>query len=614
MSTTHESPPVTGPAAPHGAGSVPGPLRKPVRDRGTAQDPRPHAAAAREEAGAAGTPVVRIELAGWEQVMLALVLLLGVAMAGIGLASSYRAVADKARLDWGWAEHAWMLPVAVDVSIIAYGLGHLLLIRFERPAAWVRLLPVGLTALTIWLNWNTGANVGGKVSHAGVVIVWVGFTEYAAHLYGAHIAKLKGTARDTVPVRRWILQPYGTAVITRQMSLWDLTYREALELHRQRKVYVKRLTQRHGKKWRTAATADELLPVGLARWGITVQEALDRPAVEDAADAVRVHEAGVRARALALQVEEEAATEALRAVQRQAAIDAARARAEAQRLLAEAERTTAQAQARTAADAVVRAAEAAVRIEEARATAETRRLEAEALAQAEKVAAAAEAEAAEIRRKEAEAQLRWQTEQDAFTREAAEAARLAELESARTVAEARDAIAREAAERDAELSRIHRGRAEADQAAADLKRETAVRLAQAAEAETAAAVQQAKALVQQSEAKRITQENEAAAARAGAEAAEHKRLLDEALEAAAVAQGRARRTPQEREAYTVAQLMRDHGEKAVTISYVETALKLTHTTAQDRHKRARTILAEGLLDTPATATHEPGTAGAGAQE
>ncbi len=536
------------------------------------------------------------------------------AMASIGLASSYRAVAEKAKVDWGWAEHAWMLPVAVDVSIIAYGLGHLLLIRFERPAAWVRLLPVGLTVLTIWLNWSTGDNVGGKVSHAGVVIVWVGFTEYVAHLYGAHIAKLKGTVRDTVPVRRWFLQPVGTAVITRQMALWELTYSEALELHRQRKVYVKRLTQRHGKKWRTEATADELLPVGLARWGITVAEALDRPALEDAADAVRVHEAGVRARALALQVEEERATEALRAVERKAAIAAAEAQAEEKRLLAEAKRIKAEAEARTAADSVVRAAESAVRIEGARATAEAKRLESEALAEAEKTAAAAQAEADRIRRQNEEDQLTWQTAQRRRQREEDEKEELARLEAARTADEARDAMKKNAAERDAELSQIHRERAQADQAAAEAKKREAVQLAQAAEAKRLASVRQAEALVQQAEAKRIAEENEAAAARAAAEAAEQQRLLSEALEAASVAQGRARRTPQEREAYTVAQLIRDKGESVVTISYVQTALGLTHTTAQDRHKRARTILADGLLDTPATRTDEQGAAGAGAQE
>ncbi|WP_329501481.1 DUF2637 domain-containing protein [Kitasatospora herbaricolor] len=613
MTTTYESPPpAAGPAAVNGsrrAGSRL--LRKPglpAQEGGAATAQKPPAPGA-----SAPVAAVRVELAGWEKGMLGLVLLLGMAMAGIGLASSYRAVADKARIDWGWADHAWMLPVAVDVSIIAYGLGHLLLIRFERPAWWVRLLPVGLTVLTIWLNWNTGANPGGKVSHAGVVIVWVGFTEYVAHLYGAHIAKLKGTVRDTVPARRWILQPYGTAIITRQMALWDLTYTEALELHRQRKVYVKRLTQRHGKGWRTAATADELLPVGLARWGITVDEALDRPAVEDAADAVRVHEAGVRARALALQVEEERATEALRAVERKAAIAAAEALAEEKRLLAEAKRIKAEAEARTAADAVVRAAEAAVRIEEARATAETQRLESEALAEAAKVAAAAEAEAAAIRRQSEEAQLTWQTAQRRRQREEAEEERLAELEATRTADEARDEMKRIAAERDAELSRIHQERAQADQAAAEAKKREAVQLAEAAEAKRLAAVRQAEVLVQQTEAKRIAEENEAAAVRAAAAAAEQERLLAEALEAAAVAQGRARRTPQEREAYTVAQLMRDHGEGVVTISYVQTALGLTHTTAQDRHKRARTILADGLLDAPATGTDD-GAAEAGAQE
>ncbi|MGW2547962.1 DUF2637 domain-containing protein, partial [Kitasatospora sp. NPDC001574] len=184
MSTTHESPQVTVPARnrhhhDEGRGA---PVSDSVYVKGQQQ-----------------APAARIVLAGWEKAVLVLVLLLGVAMAVIGLVSSYAAVAKAAADHWGWGEHAWMLPVAVDVSIIGFGLGHLFLIRFERKAAWVRLLPVLLTTLTIWLNWNTGNNTGGKVSHAGVVIVWVGFTEYVAHLYSAHIAKLKGIQRDEIP-------------------------------------------------------------------------------------------------------------------------------------------------------------------------------------------------------------------------------------------------------------------------------------------------------------------------------------------------------------------------------------------------------------------------------
>ncbi|MFC8454217.1 DUF2637 domain-containing protein [Kitasatospora sp. NPDC057223] len=619
MTTTYESPPpATGPGAVNGSPVLPQKLGLPAQERGATTPPQSQPASVPEAEQGVPAAAVRVELAGWEKGLAVVGVLLAVGVSTIGLVASYNAVEAKAAAPvaeggWGW-EQPWMLPVAVDLSILAFGIVNLLLIRAEREAGWVKWVPRALTALTIWLNWEAGASGTAAAGHAGLAALWVVFSEIAAHLYAGHIGRLKGRRRmEGVRASRWLLSPWSTAAVARQMKLWEITsYDQALELHKQRKVYAEMLTQRYGRRWRKLADADEMLPVRLKAYGLTVAEALDQPATMADEAAVRAHEAGVRSRALALRVEEERATEALRAVEREAAVDTAKAQAEARRLLAEAERVKAEAEARTAADSVVRAAEAAVRIEEARATAETQRLESEALAEATRVAAAAQAEADRIRRQSEEAQLTWQSEQRRRQREEAEEERLAELEATRTADEARDEMKRLAAERDAELSRIHRERAEADQAAAEAKRREAVQLAQAAEAKRLASVQQAEALVQQTEAKRIAEENEAAAARAGAEAAEQRRLLDEALAAASEAQGRARRTPQEREAYTVAQLMRDKGESVVTISYVQSALGLTHTTAQDRHKRARAILADGLLDTPSTGTE--GAAEAGAQE
>ncbi|MCX4690732.1 DUF2637 domain-containing protein [Kitasatospora purpeofusca] len=536
--------------------------------------------------------VTRIVLAGWEIAVLVLVLLLGVAMAVIGLVSSYAAVAKAAADHWGWGEHAWMLPVAVDASIIGFGLGHLFLIRFERKAAWVRLLPVLLTTLTIWLNWNTGSNTGGKVSHAGVVIVWVGFTEYVAHLYSAHIAKLKGIERDEVPASRWFLSPYSTAVIARQMRLWDLTYSRALELARQRRVYQQRLTQRHGKWWRWKADADERMPLRMVRWGMTVEEALSQPGRDAAADALRAHEAGVRTRELALRVAEEEATEALAAVERQAAIASARARAEAERLFAEAERTRAEQEARTAADTVVRRHELEVQLQKAKADAEADRLRAEAAAEAAKATAQAEAEAAEIRTRTEEAQLKARIERDRLERQAAEDARLAALETSRRQAEAAAEQARRQALADAEQARLAKAKAEAEQAKAEAVRKAAVAEQQAAVALEAASVTRAKAAAVDGESERRAAEDKRLAALAEAEAAELKRAMAVALDAAAVAHESATRSPAERQALIVADLIERFGEDKVTLSYIEETLGVTGGTRQDRRNRARQILAE----------------------
>ena len=371
-------------------------------------------------------------------------------VSGIGLASSYKALQRKAALPpaqggWGW-EWPWMLPVGLDLSILAFSIINLLLIRADRPLAWVKWVPRLGAAGTIYLNWQAAVSGPSQFGHAALVALWVVFSEIAAHLYAAHIGAVNGRARmEGVRLSRWLLDPFSTAVIARQMKLWEITsYTAALELHKDRKVYRQGLKQRYGRSWRRKAPTDDLLPVRLARLGFTVAEALEIPEKEAAAAALRKHQAGVRERELALRLEQERATAELAEVQRKAEIEAAKARAEAAKLDAEAELVRAREEARTAAEAVVRkselalqvaAAEAAAEAEKVRAAAEaeaarirteaarseeaerllaeTRRITAQVTAEAEakKAAAEADAEAARIRRQEEKERLEWAAEQ-----------------------------------------------------------------------------------------------------------------------------------------------------------------------------------------------------------
>ncbi|MEE1783048.1 DUF2637 domain-containing protein [Streptomyces sp. SP17BM10] len=529
----------------------------------------------------------RIVLARWEKWLAGAGAALAVGVSTIGLVASYKAVEAKAALPaaeggWGW-EEPWMLPVAVDLAILAFSIVNLLLIRWEREAAWVKWVPRALTGLTIWLNWQAGASGTAAAGHAGLAALWVVFSEIAAHLYAGHIGRLRGRVRmDGIRPSRWLLSPIATAQIARQMKLWEITsYTQALELEKSRQVYAELLTQRHGKKWRRKASRPELMPITLAKFGVTVEDALSEPARRAEKDALRKHEAEVRTRALALRMAEEEATEALAAVERQAAIDSAKARAEAERLLAEAERIRAEQEARTAADAVVRNHELALQLQQAKADAEADRLRAEAAAEAARATAQAEAEAAEIRARAEEAQLKAQIERDKLERQATEDARLAELETNRRQAEAA-----------AEQARLAKAKAEAEQAAAEATRKKAEAERQAAVALEAASVTRAKAVVTEAEAERRAAEDKRLAALAEAEAAELEKAMAVALEAAAVAHESATRSPAERQALIVADLIEKFGEEKVTLSYIERALGVTGGTRQDRRDRARQILAD----------------------
>ncbi|MEV8099441.1 DUF2637 domain-containing protein [Kitasatospora sp. NPDC085879] len=550
------------------------------------------------ESGAAAVPEARIVLARWEKGLAIVGGLLAVGVSTIGLVASYQAVEAKAARPvaeggWGW-EQPWMLPIAVDLAILAFGIVNLLLIRAEREAAWVKWVPRALTGLTIWLNWQAGASGTAAAGHAGLAALWVVFSEIAAHLYAGHIGRLRGRQpMEGVRPSRWVLAPLSTARIARQMKLWEIrSYDMALRLQQERIVYRELLTQRYGKRWRKAASREELMPLTLAPYGITVEDALNRPAERAEQDALRAHEAEVRARALALRMAEEEATEALAAVERQAAVEAAKARAEAEKLLAEAERTRAEQEARTAADAVVRQHELALRLQQAKADAEAERLRAEAEAEAARTAAAAQAEAAEIRDRAEEAQLRAQIEREKLERQAAEETLRAEQETARRQAEAAAEEARCQAAADAEQARLAQQRAEAEQAAAEAARKAAVAEREAAVALQAASVTRAQAAVTEAEAERHAAEEKRLAAAAEAEAARLEQEMAVALEAAAVAHENASRSPAERQALIVADLIEQFGEKVVTLSYIERALGVTGGTRQDRRDRAREIVAE----------------------
>jgi hypothetical protein len=536
-------------------------------------------------------------------------ILLATAVSVIGLMSSYKALEYKAALPaaqggWAWSE-PWMLPVGLDLSILAFSIVNLVLIRVDRPARWVKWVPRLGAAGTVYLNWVSAGALASQIGHAVLAVWWVVFSEIAAHVYAAQIDAIHQRPRmEGVRFSRWLLDPISTAVIARQMKLWEITrYTEALERHKALKVYQQGLTQRHGRLWRWKAPTEELLPVRLARLGLTVTEALDVPEKEAATAALREHEAGVRARALALRLEAEQATAALAEVERQAGIEAAKARAEAAKLQAEAELVRAKEEARTAAEAVVRKAELQMRIKEAEAEAEAEKLRATAAAEtarirteaakaeeaerlqvearrvkaqvtaeaeAKRAAAEADAEAARIRRREERERLEWEAEQ-------------ARLRAVQEEAE-RQSVARRR-ELEAEQAEIDKQRAQAEREAAEARRRAAEDLRTASVAEREASVAQAEKDRREAEAR-------AAKATAEAQAAEQERAMAVALEAASVAVASARRSPAEREAYIVAEMIENFGEEKVTLRYIEGKLGLPHSTAQDRRNRARQILAE----------------------
>ncbi|OEV04010.1 hypothetical protein AN219_37585 [Streptomyces nanshensis] len=187
-----------------------------------------------------------------ERVLLGAVAVLAVAVGALGLASSFDAVADAAAR-WGFGQ-PWMLPVGVDVSIPVFTAANLLLIRVDMPLSWVRFVPWALTLVTCWLNIAAGDTLSAKLAHGTMPLLWVVLSEIAAHVYGTRIGAVTGSRMERIRRSRWFLAFPSTFALWRRMVLWEIvSYRDALNRERERKLARADLREAHGRGWRRKA-------------------------------------------------------------------------------------------------------------------------------------------------------------------------------------------------------------------------------------------------------------------------------------------------------------------------------------------------------------------------
>lgn len=343
--------------------------------------------------------------------LIAMVVIGGIIIAAIGFAGSYMAVSDLATAKhFGW--YARVFPIGVDAGIAVMLALDLVLTGLRMPFPLLRQTAWFLTAATVAFNassaWGDWLAVG---MHATIPALFIVTMEAARHAVG-RIANITADRHiESPPWQRWVLSPIGTFIIWRRQRVWQITsYLRVIEQQRELQVFRAQLRKSHGRGWRRSAPADKLLVFRLARFGVSVSEALAMPEVE--AEAQRKAEA-------------ERAAEARR-----------NAEAEAEALRVEESKRRSEAEARRVAEAEI----------EAR-LAELRR--AERLAEAETEAAIAARKQQRLG-EEAEAEVARQRLLDAQREEhaSAELKRLAEAEAAaKRTAEAETEGLRKAAER-----------------------------------------------------------------------------------------------------------------------------------------------------------------------
>lgn len=187
-----------------------------------------------------------------ERALLGGVALLAVGVGGLGLASSFDAVASAAAR-WGFG-NPWMLPVGIDVAIPVFTAANLLLIRVNMPLVWVRFVPWALTLVTCGLNVAAGHALSAKVAHGTMPLLWVVLSEVAAHVYASRIGAATGARMERVRRSRWLLAFPSTFALWRRMVLWETTsYTDALARERERQLARADLRETHGRRWRRKA-------------------------------------------------------------------------------------------------------------------------------------------------------------------------------------------------------------------------------------------------------------------------------------------------------------------------------------------------------------------------
>ncbi|MEU2585623.1 DUF2637 domain-containing protein [Streptomyces avermitilis] len=195
--------------------------------------------------------------------LLGTVAMLAAGVGGLGLASSFEAVA-AAGARWGFAS-PWMLPVGIDTAIPVFTAAFLLLIRTDMPLGWVRFVPWALTGVTCWLNVAAGHSLSAKLAHGTMPLLWVVLSEVAAHVYASRIGAVTGRRMEKIRRSRWLLAPLSTFALWRRMTLWEVTsYTDALGRERERQLARAQLRQQHGRRWRSKTPRQErvLLKLG----------------------------------------------------------------------------------------------------------------------------------------------------------------------------------------------------------------------------------------------------------------------------------------------------------------------------------------------------------------
>ncbi|MCL7382196.1 DUF2637 domain-containing protein [Streptomyces sp. 35G-GA-8] len=189
-------------------------------------------------------------------------------LAGLGGYGSFAAVEKVAR-EYGFGDHAWIVPIGVDLGILALLVADLLLEQLDMALPPLRWLAWTFTAATVWFNiaavdtnlpWNE--RLTGQGMHAAMPLLFIAFMEGARHAVRRRTGMVSQRRMDGIRLSRWALDPAGTFGIWRRMILWEVrSYRTGLVLEGHRRKLKGDLRAEYGRRWRRVAPHEKQWPL-----------------------------------------------------------------------------------------------------------------------------------------------------------------------------------------------------------------------------------------------------------------------------------------------------------------------------------------------------------------
>ncbi|MFE5940477.1 DUF2637 domain-containing protein [Streptomyces sp. NPDC056470] len=214
-----------------------------------------------------------VQLTRTHKTLIGVVVAGAVLVAGIGFVGSYTAVRELA-VKKGFGTFSYVFPIGIDAGICVLLALDLLLTWIRIPFPLLRQTAWVLTAATIAFNgaaaWPDPLGVG---MHAVIPVLFVVTVEAARHAVGRIADITADKHMEGVRLTRWLLSPVPTFLLWRRMKLWEIrSYEVVIKVEQHRLVYESQLHTRYGRRWRSKAPVEALMPLRLAKYGVPLTE------------------------------------------------------------------------------------------------------------------------------------------------------------------------------------------------------------------------------------------------------------------------------------------------------------------------------------------------------